>query len=328
MTVLRALKWVVIVMMSSQAIANSTVDPLPSWNDTQTKKNIIQYVQQTTTPNTKQFIPVNDRITTFDNDGTLWAERPVYFQMYFILDQVKAKASLHPEWKTTEPFASALKGDMEGVSKSGMKGLQVLVDATLSGMNSNEFDASVKSWLETARHPDTGRPFTEMVYQPMIELLHYLQDNNFKTYIVSGGGVDFMRVWASEVYGIPKEQILGSSMKKEYKVINGEPQIMRLSGINIFNDEAQKPITIQNNIGIRPVISAGNSDGDLEMLQWTNASPYKSLALLVHHTDAEREWAYDKDSAIGHLEEALQLAKSDNWTVIDMKKDWNQVFPK
>lgn len=326
MKIFRSLTLAAITLLSHQVLAN--VDPLPSWNDTQTKKSIIEYVQQTTSPDSKQFIPVSERIATFDNDGTLWAEKPAYFQLYYAIDQVKAQASQHPEWKNTEPFASVLKGDMEGVKKSGVKGILALVNATHSGMNSEEFDASVKNWLKTARHPDTQRPFTQMVYQPMIELLHYLQDNQFKTYIVSAGGVDFMRAWAPEVYGIPKEQIFGSSMKTEYKVIDGKPQIMRLPEIGVLNDQAQKPVTIQTYIGIRPVIAGGNSDGDLEMLQWTKASSYPSLSLLVHHTDAEREWAYDKESAVGHLEKALPLAKQEKWTVIDMKNDWNQIFPK
>ncbi|MGO2420717.1 MAG: HAD family hydrolase [Vibrio casei] len=328
MNLLRILTLATVAIMSHHAIANNTIDPLPSWNDTATKKGIIQYVQQTTNPDSMQFIPVSERIATFDNDGTLWAEKPVYFQLYFALDQIKAQASQHPEWKTEEPFASALKGDLEGVKKSGMEGLVKLVMASHTGMSTEQFNASVKAWIKTARHPTTHRPFTEMVYQPMIELLHYLQDNNFKTYIVSGGGVEFMRAWAPEVYRIPKEQILGSSVKTQYEIVNGKPTIMRLPEISVNNDKAQKPLTIQTYIGKKPVIAVGNSDGDLEMLQWTKTSSYPSLALLVHHTDAKREWAYDKDSNVGHLEKALPLAKKDSWTVIDMKQDWSQVFPK
>lgn len=252
----------------------------------------------------------------------------VYFQFYFVLDQIKAKASQHPEWKTEEPYASVLKGDLEGVKQSGMEGVMKLAMATHSGMSTDQFDASVAQWLKTAKHPTTQRPYPQMVYQPMLELLHYLQANDFKTFIVSGGGVEFMRVWAPEVYNIPKEQILGSSVKTEYSIVDGKPTIMRLPEINVNNDKAQKPLTIQTYIGKKPVIAVGNSDGDLEMLQWTKSSTYSSLALLVHHTDAKREWAYDKDSAVGHLEKALPLAKQDNWTVIDMKNDWKQIFTK
>lgn len=313
---------------SQLSMAANTSDPLPSWNNTSAKQEIIKFVQQSTQENADTFIPVADRIATFDNDGTLWGEKPIYFQFYFILDQIKAKASQHPEWKTEEPYASVLKGDLESVKKSGMDGVMKLAMATHSGMSAEQFEASVAQWLKTAKHPTTQRPFPEMVYQPMVELLHYLQANDFKTFIVSGGGVEFMRVWAPAVYNIPKEQILGSSVKTEYIIIDGKPTIMRLPELNVNNDKAQKPLTIQTYIGKKPVIAVGNSDGDLEMLQWSKSSTYPSLALLVHHTDAEREWAYDKDSAVGHLEKALSLAKQDNWTVIDMKNDWKQVFAK
>lgn len=312
--------------ITSQLSMAATADPLPSWNNTSAKQQIIKFVQQSTQQNADTFIPVEDRIATFDNDGTLWAEKPVYFQFYFVLDQIKAKASQHPEWKTEEPYASVLKGDLEGVKKSGMDGVMKLAMATHAGMSADQFEATVAEWLKTAKHPTTQRPYTQMVYQPMIELLHYLQANDFKTYIVSGGGVEFMRVWAPAVYNIPKEQILGSSVKTEYSLIDGKPTIMRLPELSVNNDKAQKPLTIQTYIGKKPVIAVGNSDGDLEMLQWTKSSTYPSLALLLHHTDAEREWAYDKDSAIGHLEKALPLAKQDNWTVIDMKNDWKHVF--
>lgn len=326
MKFLRILSVVLVTVISHQVLASTEVDPLPSWNDTAAKKSIIQYVQQTTTPDSKQFIPVSDRIATFDNDGTLWAEKPAYFQLYFALEQIKEKASQHPEWKTEEPFASVLKGDLEGIKKSGTEGLIKIVMASHTGMSSEEFDASVKAWLKTARHPDSQRPFTEMVYQPMLELLHYLQQNDFKTYIVSGGGVDFMRAWASEVYGIPKEQILGSSVKTEYKLVNGKPTIMRLPEINVNNDKAQKPLTIQTYIGKKPAIAVGNSDGDLEMLQWASSAEKPTLAILIHHTDDEREWAYDKASSVGKLDKALIQAQKDNWNVVDMKQDWKRVF--
>ncbi|GLT13695.1 HAD family hydrolase [Vibrio algivorus] len=318
----------VMLAFSHFSLANTALDPLPSWNNTDIKKQIVEYVSTVTQEGNEHFIPVSDRIATFDNDGTLWGEKPVYFQIYFAIDQIKAQAKNHPEWKTEEPFASAIKGDIEGISKSGMEGIAKLILTSHSGMTTQEFEATVKEWIKTARHPVTKRPFNKMIYQPMVELLSYLQDNNFKTYIVSAGGVEFMRAWAPEAYNIPKEQIFGSSLKTEYKIVDGKPVIMRLPEIGVNNDKAQKPSTIQTYIGKKPVIAGGNSDGDLEMLQWTKSSSHPTLAILVHHTDDKREWAYDKDSSVGHLEKAMILAEKDKWNVVDMKKDWNQIFPK
>ncbi|QUJ68344.1 haloacid dehalogenase-like hydrolase [Photobacterium sp. GJ3] len=303
-------------------------DPLPSWNDTATKQQIIQFVEQTAESNSPQFVPVPERIAVFDNDGTLWAEQPAYFQLLYAVDQVKAQADKHPEWKTEEPFAAILKGDMEGVKKSGMAGVMKLVMATHANMTTDEFSQRVDQWMKTAKHPVTNKLFTDMVYQPMLELLNYLRSQGYKTYIVSGGGVEFMRTWAPEVYGIPPEQIIGSTIKIEYKLVEGKPVLTRLPEMDFIDDKEGKPVNIQKIIGRRPVIAAGNSDGDLAMLQWTKAGAGPRMAVLVHHTDAEREWAYDKESAVGRLEKALPVAAKEQWIVIDMKQDWKRVFPE
>ncbi|UIP27069.1 HAD family phosphatase [Photobacterium sp. TLY01] len=306
----------------------AAADPLPSWNDTATKQQVMQFVQQTTEENSPQFVPVEERIAVFDNDGTLWAEQPAYFQLFYAIDRVKDEADKHPEWKTEEPFASLLKGDMEGVKKSGMEGVMKLVMATHANMTTDQFSQSVDQWMKTAKHPATEKLFTQMVYQPMIELLGYLRSNGYKTYIVSGGGVEFMRAWAPQVYGIPPEQIIGSSIKTEYKYIDGKPVISRLPEIDFVDDKEGKPVNIQKIIGRRPVIAVGNSDGDLAMLQWTKAGEGARMSVLVHHTDAEREWAYDKESSVGRLDKALPVAEKEQWIVVDMKQDWNRVFPQ
>lgn len=313
-------------MGSPAALAEA--NPLPSWNPTLAKQQIIQFVQQTTAQDSPQFVPVAERIAVFDNDGTLWAEQPAYFQLLYAVDQVKALAELHPEWKTQAPFASILKGDIEGVKQSGMEGVMKLVMATHANMTTEQFSRSVERWITTARHPGTGKLYTQMVYQPMLELLNYLRRHEYKTYIVSGGGSEFMRVWVPQVYGIPAEQIIGSTIKTEYKLREGEPEIVRLPEIDFIDDKEGKPVNIHKIIGRRPVIAFGNSDGDLAMLQWTKAGTGPRMSLLLHHTDAEREWAYDKDSSIGHLEKALQLADKEQWIVVDMKQDWNQVYPR
>ncbi|MEI8596128.1 HAD family hydrolase [Photobacterium sp. Hal280] len=319
------LLWLNAVMMPA---AFAAADPLPSWNDTATKQQMMQFVEQTTDKNSPQFVPVAERIATFDNDGTLWAEQPAYFQLFYAIDRVKDQADKHPEWKTEEPFASILKGDMEGVKKSGMEGLMKLVMVTHANMTTAQFYQSVEQWVQTAKHPVTNKPFTEMVYQPMLELLNYLRSNGYKTYIVSGGGVEFMRTWAPQVYGIPPEQIIGSTIKTEFKLVEGKPAITRLPEIDFIDDKEGKPVNIQKIIGRRPVIAFGNSDGDLAMLQWTKAGSGPRMSLLLHHTDAEREWAYDKESSIGHLDKALSVAEKEQWIVVDMKRDWKQVFPQ
>jgi phosphoserine phosphatase len=302
-------------------------DPLPSWNDGKAKQSIVAFVEKVTKEGSPDFVPVEERIATFDNDGTLWAEQPMYFQLIFALDRVKALAPQHPEWKDKEPFVSLLKGDMKGALAGGEPAISQIVMATHAGMTTEEFEKIVKDWIVTAKHPKTRRPYTEMVYQPMLELLAYLRTNGFKTFIVSGGGVEFMRPWTEKVYGIPPEQVIGSSIKTRFEVRDGKPVLVRLPEITFIDDKAGKPVGINQHIGRRPIAAFGNSDGDLQMLQWTTAGTGARLALIVHHTDAEREWAYDRASSIGQLDKALDEAQAKGWTVVDMKKDWKRVFP-
>jgi phosphoglycolate phosphatase-like HAD superfamily hydrolase len=301
-------------------------DPLPSWNDGTTKKSIIEFVTKVTANGGTDFVPAEQRIATFDNDGTLWAERPMYFQLAFALDRVKALAPRHPEWKNEEPFASLLKGDLKGALAGGEPAIFQIVMATHSGMTTDEFDEVVRAWVASAKHPKTQRLYTEMVYQPMLELLTYLRANSFKTFIVTGGGIDFMRPWAERVYGIPPEQIVGSSGKLKLEVRNGKPVLVKLPDVNFIDDKAGKPIGIQMHIGRRPILAFGNSDGDLQMLQWTLAGSGARFVGLVHHTDGEREYAYDRQSHIGKLDKALNEATANKWTIVDMKKDWKRVF--
>lgn len=300
---------------------------LPSWNDVESKNAIITYVSDVTSPESKNFIPVADRIATFDNDGNLWAEQPAYFQLFFAIDRVKAMAVDHPEWKATQPFQAVLEDDMKALMEQGEHGLLKLVMATHAGNTTEEFDKDVKNWIATAKHPTKNVGYDQLVYQPMLELLTYLQDNNFKTYVVSGGGVDFMRAFVSEIYGIPSEQIIGSRIKTEFDYNDGNPQIKRLPELDFIDDKEGKPLNIQKIIGKKPVFASGNSDGDLQMLQWTASNTQKSFMLYLHHTDEIREWAYDRDSHIGKLDKGLDEAIEKGWTVIDMKKDWKVIFP-
>lgn len=302
-------------------------DPLPSWNDSKSKQAIVGFVETVTTEGSDGFVPVEQRIATFDNDGTLWAEQPMYVQAFFVFDRVKALAPQHPEWKTTEPFASVLKGDLKSVLAGGHESLLEIVMASHAGMTTDEFDKIATDWMNTTRHPKTGRLFTEMVYQPMLELLDYLRANDFKTFIVSGGGIDFMRPWTERVYGIPPEQVVGSSVKAKFAVVDGVPVIQRLPEINFIDDKAGKPVGIQNHIGQRPIFAAGNSDGDFEMMQWTTAGEGSRFAMYVHHTDADREWAYDRESSVGRLDRGLDEGPELGWTIVDMKQDWNQIYP-
>ena len=302
-------------------------DPLPSWNDGQTKQSIMEFVQKVTTAGSPDFVPPAERIATFDNDGTLWAEQPMYFQLFFALDRVKALAPQHPEWKDTEPFASLLKGDVKAALAGGEKAILDIMMATHAGMTTTEFEKIVTDWIATARHPQTKRLYTEMVYQPMLELLDYLRANGFKTFIVSGGGIEFMRPWTEAVYGIPPEQVVGSSIKTQFETRADGPVLVRLPAIDFIDDKAGKPVGIHSHIGRRPLSAFGNSDGDLQMLQWTTAGEGARFALLVHHTDAEREWAYDKNSHVGHLDKALAEAAAKGWTVVDMKRDWKVIYP-
>lgn len=302
-------------------------DVLPSWNDGTTKQAIVEFVKRVTSKDSPDFVPGPERIATFDNDGCLWAEKPVYVQLAFALDRVKALAPQNPEWKNKEPFASLLKGDLKGVMAGGEHAIAEIVMASHAGMTSEEFEKIASDWIATAKHPQTGRLYKDMVYQPMLELLAYLRSNGFKTFIVSGGGIEFMRPWTEKTYGIPPEQVIGSSIKTKFEIRDGKPVLIRLPEINFIDDKAGKPVGIQMHIGRRPIAAFGNSDGDLQMLQWTTAGPGARFGMIVHHTDAEREWAYDRDSPIGRLDKALDEAKSKGWTIVDMKADWKVVFP-
>jgi phosphoglycolate phosphatase-like HAD superfamily hydrolase len=297
-------------------------DPLPSWNEGAAKQAITTFVERVTKDGTPDFVPPAERIAVFDNDGTLWSEQPVYFQAFFVFDRIKTLAPQHPEWKDKEPFASVLKGDMKTALAGGEHALLEMVMATHAGMTTEEFEKSVTGWLATARHPKTGKPFTAMVYQPMLEVLAYLRSNNFKTFIVSGGGIEFMRPWAEKVYGIPPEQIIGSSIKSKYELRDGKPVIVKLPELNFIDDKAGKPVGIQQHIGRRPIFAAGNSDGDFQMLEWTTTGPGPRFAMIVHHDDAGREFAYDRESHIGKLDKALDAAAEKGWMIVSMKNDW------
>ena len=301
-------------------------DLLPSWNDTPTKQAIVEFVDRITKPG-PDFVAPAERIATFDNDGTLWVEQPMYVQLAFALDRVKAMAPLHPEWAHTEPYQSVLEGDIKALAKFDEHDLVQLIMVTHAGMTTDEFSKIVTDWLGTARDARFKRPYTELVYQPMLELLAYLRANGFKTFIVSGGGVEFMRPWTGKVYGVPPEQVVGSSIKTKFEMRDGIPTLFRLPEVNFIDDKAGKPIGINEAIGRRPIAAFGNSDGDLEMLQWTTISSGARFGALVHHTDAEREYAYDRQSHFGRLDVALDAAAINRWTVIDMKKDWKVIFP-
>lgn len=303
-------------------------EPLPSWNDGATKQAIMDFVVRVTKDGSADYVPEAQRVAVFDNDGTLWAEQPMYVQALFVADRVKTLASQHPEWMTKEPFASLLKGDATGVAASGESGIAELMAITHAGMSTDEFAVIVSDWIATARHPKTGRLYTEMVYQPMLELLAYLRENGFKTFIVSGGGIEFMRPWAERVYGIPPEQVIGSTGGLKFEMRDGVPLIMKTPDLVLNDDKEGKPVGIQRHIGRRPIAAFGNSDGDLQMLEWTCTPPGARLCLLVHHTDAEREWAYDRTSRVGRLDKALDEATARGWTIVDMKQDWKTVFPK
>ena len=303
-----------------------TRDPLPSWNDGKAKQSIIAFVVQVTKAGSPEFVPPAERIAVFDNDGTLWAEQPMYTQLLFALDRVKVLAPQHPEWKDKEPFASLLKGDVKGALAGGEHAILEIVMATHAGNTTDEFEKVVKDWISTAKHPTTKRPYTEMVYQPMLEVLAYLRTNGFKTFIVSGGGIEFMRPWSEKFYGVPPEQVIGSSIKVKFEMHEGTPVLVRLPEIDFFDDKEGKPVAIHQQIGRRPIAAFGNSDGDLQMLQWTTSGQGPRFALYVHHTDAEREWAYDRNSSIGRLDKGLDEAKSRGWTVVDMKQDWKVVY--
>jgi hypothetical protein len=312
--------------VAASATAQSA-DQLPSWNDGKAKQDIVAFVDKVTKEGSADFVAEPERIAVYDNDGTLWVEQPMYTQLAFALDRVKAEAANHPEWKDTQPFKAVLEGDMKALAETGEKGLVELMMATHAGMTNLEFQTIVSDWLSTARDPHFKRPYTELVYQPMLELLAYLRANGFKTFIVSGGGIEFMRPWTEKVYGVPPEQVVGSSIKTEFQMRDGVPTLFRLPQVNFVDDKAGKPVGINEHIGRRPIMAFGNSDGDLEMLQWTTLSGGPAFGLIVHHTDAEREFAYDRKSSVGHLDSALDAAAVNGWTVVDMKADWKTIFP-
>jgi hypothetical protein len=314
-------------MPLSQRDGIGTDDALASWNDGPTKQSILDFVARVTQAGSPDYVAPEERIATFDNDGTLWSERPFPFQLFFALDQVKAMAPRYPEWRDKEPFKSVLADDLKGILSGGYPALIEIATATHSGMTTDEFGPAVVEWLAATRHPQTNRLFTEMVFQPMLELLGYLRVNGFKTFIVSGGGVEFMRAFAEITYGVPPEQVIGSSGKLKFEMRDSGPVLIKLPQIEVVDDNVEKPAAIQKHIGRRPIASFGNSDGDLEMLQWTTAGKGARFALLVHHNDATREWAYDRNPSIGQLDKALDEANAKGWTVVDMKHDWRRVFP-
>jgi phosphoglycolate phosphatase-like HAD superfamily hydrolase len=312
--------------LSTVALARAD-NPLPSWNDGKTRQSIISFVEKVTTPGSPDFVAVPERIATFDNDGTLWAEQPMYVQLSFAFDRIKALAPQHPEWKNKEPFASVLKGDVKGALAGGEHGVMEMVMASHTGITTEEFTSIVKAWLATAKHPKTGMRYTDMIYQPMLEVLAYLRANGFKTFIVSGGGIEFIRAFAEKAYGIPPEQVVGSSVKTKFELRDGQPVLVRLPEVNFNDDHDGKPVGINEHIGRRPVMAFGNSDGDLQMFQWTTAGPGARFCLYVHHTDAAREWAYDRQASVGRLDKGLDEATAKGWTVANMKDDWKTVFP-
>jgi phosphoserine phosphatase len=316
-----------LVLLALPLASGVAAQPLPSWRDGPARQAIVSFVERVTKPGGPDFVPPAERIAVFDNDGTLWSEQPIYVQLAFALDRVKALAPQHPEWKQQEPFRSALAGDLAGVAKSGEKGLLELVMATHAGITTDEFESIVEGWLASARHPKYGWPYTECIYAPMLELLRHLEANEFEVWIVSGGGIEFLRPWTKRVYGIPPQRVVGSSIETKYEVRDGRPVIVRLPALDFVDDAAGKPVGIHRFIGRRPLAAFGNSDGDFEMLEWTTAGPGPRLGVLLHHDDGEREVAYARDSHVGRLARGLDEAPKRGWTVISMKRDWKRVFP-
>lgn len=317
-----------IAFLLTASVASAQSDPLPSWADGPSRDAIIAFVESVTTEGGADFVPNAQRIAVFDNDGTLWAEQPMYAQLAFAIDRVKALAPMHPDWKTKEPYASVLKGDVAKAFAGGKNDVAKIIAATHSGLTTEQFAEVVRSWLETARHPTKDRPYTEMIYQPMLELLSYLRANGFKTFIVSGGGIDFMRVFTEQVYGVPPEQVVGSSGKLKFDIVDGNPVLLKQPDLDFVDDGPGKPVGIQMHIGRKPIAAFGNSDGDLQMLEYTCLPPGPGFCLYVHHTDAKREWAYDRKSTFGKLDKGLDAAATYKWTVADMARDWRRVFPE
>jgi hypothetical protein len=302
-------------------------DPLPSWVNRQAKKSILAFVSDVTTPGSPDFVSEAERIAVFDNDGTLWSEQPFYFQFFYAMDRIRGLAPAHPEWKTQQPFKAVLENDTEALVQSGEKGLLQIIMASHAGNSTADFEESVRGWIAAARHPRFNTPFTDLVFQPMLEVLAFLRARGFKTYIVSGGGIEFMRVWSEEVYGVPPEQVIGSSIEVRFELQDGKPVLVRLPKMDFLDDKEGKPVAIHRFIGRRPIAAFGNSDGDLQMLQWTAHGQGRRLMLLVHHTDEAREWAYDRESHVGRLDKALDEANAKGWTLVDMKRDWRVVYP-
>ena len=317
----------IVISLGLTSQAQPGNDPLPSWNDTAPKKAIIDFVERVTTQGSPDFVKPEERIATFDNDGTLWAEKPIYFQFQFAIDRVKALARQHPEWNEQPPFNYILTGDMKALIADG-KSMMSLMALSHAGMTTDDFNRIVKEWLHTAKHPKTGRLYTQMVYQPMLELLTYLRANGFETFIVSGGGVEFMRCFAEQTYGIPAQQVVGSSSKMKYEIRDGKPVLLRLPEVQFVDDKQGKPIGIETFIGRRPIAAFGNSDGDQQMLEWTMGGSGARFVFIVHHDDAEREWAYDRKSDVGRLDKAWDEAMEKGWPVVSMRDDWKTIFPK
>lgn len=313
-----------LLMLSFPALA---ADPLPSWNDGPSKKQIIAFVQAVSVEGSRDYVKPAERIAVFDNDGTLWTEQPAYFEVLFAFDEVKRLAPQHPDWKTTQPFKAVLENDHQALARSGMDGLLKIIGATHTGVSTEAFIDNAKNWLKQARHPKTGKPFDQMIYQPMLEMLDYLRSQQFKTYIVSGGDTAFMRAFAEEVYGVPPEQVIGSNFVTQFQLKDGQPHVLRTAKLAHNDDGPGKAESIDAIIGRRPILAFGNSDGDLQMLQWTAAGSGKRFMGLVHHTDARREWAYDRNSQVGRLDKALDLAKTQHWTVVDMASEWRRIYP-
>jgi len=319
---------VALLLLLSTTQSISATDPLPSWNDGPSKNAVTAFVTAVTDTSGPDYVKPAERIAVFDNDGTLWSEQPAYFQAFFVFDRIREMASDHPEWKTQQPYQAVLEGDMQALAESGKKGLIELVMTTHAGMTTDEFATIVKKWLQTAKHPTLDKPYTDLVFKPMLELLDYLRASGFKTFIVSGGGIEFMRPWVEGVYGIPPEQVVGSSIVTKFEMRDGKPVLMREAKLNFIDDKEGKPVGINQHIGRQPIFAFGNSDGDLQMLQYTTlGTSKKRFAGIVHHTDGEREFAYDRNSHMGRLDKALIEAKANGWTVVDMKKEWKVIYP-
>jgi len=302
-------------------------DPLPSWNEGPVKQAIVGFVSEVTQKGGANYVPPSERIATFDNDGTLWVEQPVYTQVSFVIDRVRALAPEHPEWKTKQPFQAVLEGDLKTALASGEKGLLEMVMATHAGMTAEQFTRIVSDWIQKSEHPRFKRLYTDCVYLPQLELLQYLRENGFQTFIVSGGGIEFMRPWADAVYGVEPWQVVGSSIVTEFEMRDGKPALVRQPKLNFIDDKAGKPVGIYQHIGVRPILAFGNSDGDLQMIQYAKGGDGPTLALFLHHTDAAREYAYDRKSPVGALDKVLDLAPTQDWILVDMKRDWGVVFP-